>query len=79
MGHRPEFPDRSQDPTDRKQEVDYTCLERSHSAILDNCVRYPGLMNARLRLHDFWFQAADKDYDFTALGLGDVECVEAHS
>jgi hypothetical protein len=51
----------------------YACLERSHSRILDNRVRPPGLMN------DFRFQAGDKGYDFTALGLGDVECVEAHS
>jgi hypothetical protein len=51
----------------------------SVAAVLDNRVRHPGLMNARLRLHDFRFQAGDKGYDFTARGLGDVECVEAHS
>src|ERR1700730_9650845 len=81
MGHRPEFPDRSQDPSDRKneQEIDHARFERSHSTILDNRVRHPGLMNARLRLHDFWFQASDEGYDFTALGLGYCKRVEARS
>ena len=81
MGHRPEFPDRSQGPPDCKneQEIDHACLERSHSTILDNRARHPGLIKARLRLHDFRFQAGDKGYDFTALWLGYVKRVEARS
>src|ERR1700747_2156466 len=38
-----------------------------------------GLVNDRLCLHDFRFQAGCKGYDLTALRFGHLKRVEAHS